>query len=128
MRVTFLVFASAVLFGCTSFGVLDAELPKYNGKQLDQLVAKLGYPTSQQTLMGRTVYVWSTNEQFTSFQPTTTTGYVGTTPVMMTGNQATVSNLSCTIRVFTDSNNIIQGYDYNGNNGTCFTYSNRLKE
>ena len=118
--------------GCMSFDVLDAELPKYKGRHIDDLVAKLGYPTAEQKIMGKTVYIWNTSSQFVTTTPTTSTstGYVGSKSVNVTNTtyQTNVSQVSCTIRIFVDENNIVRNGDYTGNNGACFTYSRRLEK
>ena len=133
MRGFAIVLALVALSGCVmSFTVLDAELPKYYGRHIDTLVARIGYPNSEQMLMGRKVYVWTTSMQHVSVTPTTSTssGYVGTMPVTITGTnyQTNVIQLSCTIRVFVDDANIIQFADYGGNNGACYTYSEPLEK
>jgi hypothetical protein len=116
--------------GCTSFSVFDEKLPAYSGRPIEDLVARLGYPNAEQTVMGRKAYIWNTSQQFTSITPTTstTTGYVGTRSVNMqtTTYSTDTSTLSCVIRVFVDDQNRITRWEYNGNNGACYKYSGRL--
>lgn len=131
MRSIVALACALTLSGCMSFSVLDAEMPKYQGRHIDTLVSKLGLPNAEQQIMGRKVYIWTTSMQHVSIDPviSTTTGYIGTRPISMTSTsyQASSSQLSCTIRVFVDNMNVINGSDYNGNNGACFTYSKRLE-
>lgn len=125
------IIALFSLLGCTSFSVLDEELPKYTGRHIDSLVEKLGYPNDQTEIMGKTVYIWTNDKTHVSITPTTTTstGYVGADSVYIssTDYSTSVYNLSCTTRIFVDHNGIIQNAEYNGNNGACYTYSNKLK-
>ena len=126
------VIGSVALSGCMSFDVFDAEFPKYYGRHIDTLVAKLGYPNAEQTVMNRKFYIWTTSEQFLMTTPTisSSSGYVGTTPISVTGTsfQTNVLGLSCTIRARVDDAEIIQGINYGGANGTCFRYSNLLEK
>lgn len=102
--------AALLLAGCeTSFDVIDKEMPKYIGKPVENLVARLGMPNKEQTIMGRKVYVWST-----SF------GYIG----ISTGASTT---LACTLQVTADDAGNVRRYDLSGNNGACEQFSNGLK-
>lgn len=119
-----------VLAGCTSFSVFDKELPKLVGQPIDVAVQQLGFPNAEQVIMGQKVYVWNTSQTGTSIVPTTsfTTANVGTTPVSATTTSYTTQdyNLSCTLRLIVDDRGIIRRYNYSGNNGACFTYSEKL--
>lgn len=125
-----LLVAAFVLAGCTSFSVLDKEMPKLVGQPIDVAVSKLGFPNAEQTIMGKKVYTWSTTETGTSIVPTTSysTAYVGTTPISAQTTTYSTQDytLSCTLRVIVDDKGIVQNFNYTGNNGACFTYSNRL--
>lgn len=129
MRYALLV-AMLALIGCTSFSVFDKELPKLVGQPIDVAVQKLGFPNSEQTIMGQKVYTWSTRQTGTSVVPTTsfTTAYVGNTPVSATTTSYTTQDysMSCVLRLIVDDKGIIRRYSYDGNNGACFTYSDRL--
>lgn len=131
MNKLLLLCALAVSAACTSFSILDVELPKYFGRPAEALISRLGLPDAEQTLAGRRVYVWSTSTQYTRITPVTTTntGFVGSSPVMTasTAPRATTGSLSCRVRVWVDANDLIQGADYDGNNAACFTFSSRLR-
>lgn len=121
-----------LLAGGCAFGTFDEELPKFVGAPIDSLVAQLGFPNAEQTIMGRTVYTWRSDMTYTSMTPvsTTGTGYVGMVPVTTTSTSYVprTSNLACTIRAVADARNgIIQSVDYEGNNGACLSYASRLK-
>lgn len=132
MRKWWLAGLVPALAGCMSFDVLDEELPKYTGRPIDSLVERIGYPNAERTIMGRKVYIWSTSMSHVSVTPvqSTSTGYVGLTPVTMTSTtyETSSSRLSCMLRVFVSAQDRIESFDYEGNNGACFRYSNRLKQ
>jgi hypothetical protein len=123
-----------LLVGGCAFGTFDKELPKFVGTPIDSLVAQLGFPNAEQTIMGRTVYTWRSDMTYTSMTPvsTTGTGYVGgrMVPVTVTSTSYVprTSNLACTIRAVVDARNgTIESVDYEGNNGACLSYASRLK-
>jgi hypothetical protein len=126
----YVLLLALALAGCTSFSVLDREMPKLVGQPIDVAVQKLGFPNNEQTIMGQKVYTWNTSQSSFSVVPTTsvTTAYVGTVPVQATTTSFTTedSSLSCVLRLIVDDKGIIRRYTYTGNNGACFTYSNRL--
>lgn len=113
----------------TSFSTLDSALPLFRGKNVTEAVRYLGIPSQEYETLGKKVYVWSTTtiNPFSS-STTTTTGTVGTKPFSATSTTTGGGGeqLSCTLKLIT-SNGTIEGYDYEGNNGACFHYSDRLK-
>ena len=126
-----LALAMLVSTGCysmTSFATLDRAMPTFNGGPISTVVSYLGYPSGEYETMGKKVYVWST--AFTSYSPstTTTTGTVGTTPVTVTTTSPSGNayNLACTIKVIT-SRDVVQSFEYEGNNGACARFSRALK-
>jgi len=127
MRRWLLVMVFLVMAGCTSFSVLEQEFPKFKGKPVSNLVDRWGYPNAEQSIMGRKVYIWSTSGSYPSTTPTITTGYVGSVPVTITNTTLASTNQSCTVRVFVDAQDIVTAGDYDGNNGACFYFSDRLK-
>jgi hypothetical protein len=126
------LIAVMVLTGCaTSFSVLDATLPTLKGREIGEAVRYLGVPSQEYEIVGKKVYVWSTSMAYVTSGATTssTTGAVGTTPFRATTTTfgaGTATQLSCTLKLVT-ANGLIEDYDYDGNNGACFRYSDRLK-
>ena len=125
------ILTAAILAGCaTSFDTLDKALPQLTGRNISFAADYLGIPDQEYTIAGRKVYVWnsSMNNPFVRPVTTTTTGTVGTTPfsAVSTGYVQDNSPMSCKIRMITD-NEIIQRIEYDGNNGACMKYSERLK-
>lgn len=95
------------LAGCTwSYGVLNEELPKYNGKPVSALIAKLGYPDAEQTVMGHKVYLWSNGGIGTASEP------IGD---------------SCRLRAMVNAAEVVTWLDYMGNDYGCRPYSRRLE-
>ena len=62
-------------------------------------------------------------------QTTTTTGYVGTTPVYgtTTYNQVTPVNYNCTIKLAAGGDGVLKHWEYDGNPGGCGALSDRLR-
>jgi len=120
-----------LLVGACAFDTMNAELPKYVGQPVNDLVARLGYPSGEQTIMGHKVYTWRTDMDYVSTTPvtSTSTGYVNYKPVTLTSTSyvSTPMHLACTIRAVVNSDDRISSVDYEGNNGACLRYSSRLK-
>lgn len=117
MRYLVLLLALA---GCSSTVVLDRELPKLVGQPVDVAVAKFGMPTSEQTIIGQRVYVWSNSEQDVSLAPAIgSRGAVGLLPVATQG--------TCVVRVQVDAGGIVRRAEHQGDPDACYRYSDRLK-
>jgi hypothetical protein len=96
-----IILAALALSGCST-GKIKEQMPQYVGQPASALFAKLGYPTSEQTVAGSKVYIW------------TTTHLVDGT------------NYGCKIRAIVDSREIITSWDGEGNQGGCAHYASRL--
>ena len=120
------IVASTGCYSMTSFAVLDQALPTFEGRPVSDVVRYLGYPTSERTTMGKKIYVWST--AFTSVTPstTTTTGTIAGAPVAVTSTGVRSSNLACEVRAIT-SNEVVEGFEYEGNNGACAQIARALQ-
>ncbi len=120
------IVASTGCYRMTSFAVLDQALPTLEGRPISDVVLYLGYPTSERTMMGKKIYVWST--AYTSVTPsiTTTTGTVAGAPVAVTSSGVRSSNLACEVRAIT-SNEVVEGFEYAGNNGACAQFARALQ-
>ena len=120
----------ALLASCTSFDTFDQALPLLKDQHIDKSIHYLGIPSGKYNIDDREIYVWSTSEDFISVDPVTssTHGYVGTTPFSAhsASYETNTSRLSCEIKMSTRQK-IVERIEYSGNNGTCFTYSDRLK-
>lgn len=118
-----------VMTGCATFGQLEEGMNSLVGRSESEVFHVFGYPDGKQELGGSTVYVWGNNQNTTMFLPqtTSTTGYVGTTPVYGTTitTQAIPMNFQCTIKVGVSSG-IVNTWQANGNLGGCEPYIDRL--
>ena len=125
-----LFFIATGLVGCATCGQLEAGLNALVGRPEQDAFSALGYPSGQQQFAGDKVYVWGQSRNATMFMPqtSTTTGYVGTTPVYgsTTSMQAIPMNFNCTIKVIVDGGGTIKTWEYDGNMGGCKPYIDRL--
>lgn len=127
-RILLLLLVPAIsgCYSMTSFAKLDRALPTFEGRPVAEVVQYLGYPSSERTTMGKKIYVWSTAFTRVSPSSTTTTGTVAGAPVAVTSTGVQSYNLACEIRVIT-SNDIVEGFEYEGNNGACAQFARALQ-
>lgn len=130
-RVKYIVFV-ILLASCTTFDQLEVGLQSLMGKHVQTAFSVLGHPNTKQNFIGDDVYTWylSQSGSIAIPQTSTTTGYVGNTPIYgsTTYMQQIPINYSCTIKLVTNSEGILNSWEYNGNIGGCMKYINRLKE
>jgi hypothetical protein len=122
------LLVALLVAGCSSTVVLDRELPKLVGQPVDVAVQKLGMPTSEQTIMGRKVYVWSNTEQDVSLAPAfgmTTMG--GPRTAQTTALVPVATSGTCIVRLAVDDRGIIRSAEHQGDSDACYRWSNRLK-
>jgi hypothetical protein len=134
MNRLFVVLVLALVSGC-AFSTLNKGLPYLTGEHIDAAVNVLGLPNQQMQVGSYTVYVW--DNRYSSTIPiyntttSTTTGMVGTVPVYGTTTTGTMNYVpvqyQCQIKLQVDSNNIVQRWEYFGNQGGCKYYANRVK-
>jgi hypothetical protein len=101
-RIRAAVMASMIsifLTGCA--GIRDSMKPMI-GQPVGAVADKLGYPSDQRVIGGRTVYIWRTSNL-----------YKGT-------------ELKCEIRAIVDAQDKIVGMDFDGNEFDCSNYAQRL--
>ncbi len=92
------VLAAATLAAC-AFPTINEKMASFVGQPVNALVARLGYPTREDHVGGRKVYVWTT------------------------GN---VAEYTCTIRAILDDRDVIATWDAVGNEGGCANYAGAL--
>lgn len=113
------------------FSRMGEGLTALEGENISKAIEVLGYPDQQQTIGTDTVYTWSRGFQssYTVPQTSTTTGYVGTTPVYgtTTTNSVRTSNHHCLIKIGTNDKGIIKMTEAEGTVGGCASYADRLK-
>jgi len=111
-----------VLTACT-YSTLDKGLPLLVGKPIDTAVNVLGLPNQKMQNGSYSVYVW--DNRFSSTIPLYNTSTAGTTTTS-TVNDVPVE-YHCQIKLQVDATNIIQRWEYFGNQGGCQNYANGLK-
>lgn len=92
-----LLFAGLLAVGvgsCAGQAIKD-RMPTYVGQPASVLIDKLGYPTRQDNVAGRKVYIWSI------------------------ANMVDGTNYGCTIRAIIDDQEVVINWDYQGNEGGC---------
>ncbi|KQV51374.1 hypothetical protein ASD07_10795 [Duganella sp. Root336D2] len=134
MKNLLIVFVLSTLTACaTSFSVMDETLPKLVGKKSSEAVKYLGFPSGEQSVMGKKVYVWSTRTWMPNFAPATTntTGTIGARPFTATSTTyggGGGMDLSCELKLIVgESEDLIERFQYEGNNGACMRFSEALK-
>jgi hypothetical protein len=122
-----LIACCAALLTACATAQLDAGLKGLVGENIHEAINRLGYPDGQRTVMGDTVYIWSTNRNVAMPMntTTTTTGAVGTTPYYgtTTGMTFVPMTFACTVQIATDANGAIKSYQWEGNQGGCRRYA-----
>jgi hypothetical protein len=104
MRAGWILALSAclALAACAGQAIKD-KMPAYIGQPSSVLIGKLGFPTRQDTVAGRKVYIWTTS------------------------NLVDGTNYGCTIRAIVDDQDVIMTWDYQGNEGGCAHYASTLR-
>lgn len=119
------------LASCATFGQLETGLKSLMGHDAQTAFDALGYPSGKMNFGTDTVYYWAINRSGTLVLPqtSTTSGYVGSTPVYgsTTYNQVVPVNYNCQIKLIADSNGTLKSWEYEGNIGGCQSYISRLK-
>ena len=131
MKVAPLLLFSVLLTACaTSFDTFDHALPILKGQNVKVAIDYLGIPDQEYAIAGKRIYVWdtTTTNPFPTAITTTTDGTAGNTPFKATSTTYVhdPTPLGCKIKMATD-NDIVTRIEYDGNNGPCFKYSERLK-
>ena len=130
----FIIGLLLLVSGC-AFQTLNDGLPYLVGKPIDSAVNVLGLPSREMMVGDYTIYEWSnqysTTIPITTQNTTYTSGNVGTSPVNMSStsyntNYKTVNNV-CSIKLSVNSLNIIQRWEWRGNQGACQYYANGVK-
>jgi hypothetical protein len=109
---------------------MERGLNALQGRDVQIAFDVLGYPSGKQEFGNDIVYYWQVDSSGAILLPqtSTTTGYVGMTPVYgsTTYNQVVPVNYNCLIKLVTDDKGVIKTWEYNGNYGGCASYIKRL--
>ena len=135
MRKIIISLAVLALSGCATWGQMEDGLASLQGKPLNVAVNTLGYPSGERTIAGRRLVVWSNQSRGVMFVPQTATTYgnvnalgaAGTYNQTTSYSSAVPLDYQCEIVLEVGTNDIIQGYQYQGNLGGCNNYINSLR-
>lgn len=118
-----------LLVGCET-AAIERNLAAAHGKDVEEIISRIGLPDTERVVAGRKMYVWDRRVQAVVplMSSSTTTGFVGTTPVTANSMQTNYvpAAFYCQIRIVVDANNRIIASDLDGNQGGCARYANML--
>jgi hypothetical protein len=114
-RIVVIVLVTFGLTGCVPQRMNDG-MQSLVGQNIQAAVAKLGYPDTQRTMLGDTIYIWSTSSQG------------GALAVAMSPTMSAVVplNFNCTIQIATTSDGTIKQAQWSGNADGCRGYASAL--
>jgi hypothetical protein len=96
------------------------ELPTLVGQPVDVAVQKLGPATSNETLMGQRIYVWSYSDPNAAFDSSTWFGGPSALASMPTVK-------TCSLRISVDAGGIIRRAEHQGGADICYPLLNKLQ-
>jgi hypothetical protein len=131
MRRKPIVLLLLTLSGCTG-QMIEKGMNSMLGQPVNAVFARLGFPDGETMVAGRKAYIWANQSSgvMPIYTPTTTTGFIGNRPVSMTTstyNMMPINN-QCQIRVIVSAKDIVESWDYRGNQGGCRPYASRLNQ
>ncbi|WP_281983479.1 hypothetical protein [Thalassorhabdomicrobium marinisediminis] len=139
-RVNFLLSGIVLsIAACTTFEDIDAGLSQFRGQHIDTLIGAIGFPDGEQTIAGRRLVYWNTDQTVTTTMPVTTYDYgsinaygsggygYGNYSGTSTTYVPTTVNYNCTLKVQVDRGNRIVNHDFEGNIGGCERYASALR-
>lgn len=134
MNIAAAVTSFCALQGC-AFNTLNKGLPMLINEPIESAVNVLGLPNQQMNFGSDVVYIWDNRYNATipifSHTTSTTTGYVGTTPITTTTTTPHTNYVpveyQCQIKLQVNPSGTIVRWEYFGNEGGCERYANGLK-
>jgi hypothetical protein len=124
-----LLVLTLCLSGCVARH-MNEGLNKLLGQNVQVAIDHVGYPDTQRTMLGHTIYVWGRSQSgvMPIFNSGTTTGMIGDAPVSTTTTSTDFVpvNYNCTIQLAVDSDQIIKSMQWAGNAGGCSPYAKAL--
>lgn len=110
---------------------MDETLPKLVGQNSSEAVKYLGFPSREQMVMGKKVYVWSTQTWIPDYTPATTntSGKIGgksftATSTTYGGNGG--RDVNCELRLIVGESDVIERFQYEGDGVACVKFSSAL--
>lgn len=124
---SYLLGCLTVLTGCVTFEQVDAGLATLRGKSLEQVIAVLGYPDSERSIAGKTIYTWGNRNTGSYTVPTTNTAttYVNGQAIQTTmyGSRTESYDYYCKVDAIVGRGGIVEDVQYDGNLGGCERYA-----
>ena len=130
MKNTFIICLALLAVSACASQSLNSGLPHLVGKKIDYAIGYLGHPNSESKIAGKKVYMWGNSRTFTTTQTVSTpisgtayglgggVSYYGRTTSVV----PQVHNYQCTIRLITNDKDIVERWEWNGNEGGCRQY------
>lgn len=129
------LIAVSILFlittGCAS-EIIQKKMAGMTGQPAELLFAKLGLPEVESWVAGRKFYAWDTQASGSYSIPQHRTGIIYGPYGQSTQTYSYTTYLQqhyhyyCKLRVFVDARDRIVTYDFEGNEGGCGTFADRL--
>ena len=133
---TICLFLSTILSGCVTGEMMERATYAFNSYHVDELVKVTGMPSEERVIMGKRYLTWYVENSgvIPITSPTTSTatvyGYGGVTNVTITSSETTYVpfNYNCKLHVKVTDKYTIQDITWEGNQGGCRIFYNRLIE
>ena len=101
------------------------------GQPASYVFEKLGVPDAEDEVAGRKFYVWETESSGSFFVPKPGTGavYEGDrmSSLSFLFHEFQTYHHVCKFRLFVDKQDLVTGYDLEGDGGGCGTFANQLR-
>lgn len=104
MKPRFLVVLLAPMLATCAGETIKKGMATFVGQPISAAIARLGFPTSEQTIAGAKVYTWQTSR-------------------LIEG-----TSVSCKIRAIVDAREIIATWDFEGSERGCGDYASALRQ
>jgi hypothetical protein len=121
-----LVAVLAVVGCADTQSTFDRVFPTYRGQPVEMVFARWGQP--QHSLTGNLgpVYIWTGDFTYSSTQTSSTTGYIGSTPIAVTTRSPERTTIQCRLEAHADRQNRLIGMRWDGSNGACEAWMQKL--
>ena len=101
------------------------------GQPASHVFEKLGVPDAEDEVAGRKFYVWETESSGSFYVPMPRTGTVHdgnpTSSLTFFVHEFHTYHHACKFRLFVDKQDLVTGYDLEGDGGGCGVFANQLR-
>jgi hypothetical protein len=115
-HIILLAFAVAAFSGCAS-NRLSSHVKPYVGRDINELIARLGKPTGKLEKTGDRVLVWSTDSE--GVLPTGSSADGASTRIETVHHE-------CTLEVTISAENVVLSYEVEGSDAGCSSFLSHL--